>query len=288
MSTSYPGEPRWRPFSPVDSRRVHEARLQTHYAVQWLARAARGYLPPLADDSHTSLDWNDGPGGFASQPLPNGMRIGLRIADLTLTLHDANGTPSLALAGRTDAQVRQWLGEQLQTRGFDPAMLDAPSPYPMPPHPIAGGAAYQTAGSSDALAILTEWYGNAAALLDPIRRDAAARGFDASPLRCWPHHFDLATLISFPTRQPGVTGYVGAGLSPGDDSYDEPYFYVSVYPEPDLAALPPLPAIAHWHTRGFTAAVTTAHSILGTSAPQAEVAAYLREAVDGAIGVLRS
>jgi hypothetical protein len=36
----------------------------------------------------------------------------------------------------------------------------------------------------------------------------------ASDVRCWPHHFDLATLFSFPTQNSDATGYVGAGLSP--------------------------------------------------------------------------
>jgi hypothetical protein len=288
MSTGDTKAPRWKPLGNIDPGRLGEARLQAHYAVQWLARAARGYLTAQPDDSHTNLGWNDGVEGFVSHPLKDGLRISLGIADLTLRLHGTNDTSSLSFAGRTDAQVRQWLGEQVQARGLDPAALDAPSPYPMPPHPVAGGAAYQTTGIPDALAALAGWYGNAAALLDLIRSGAVARGLDASPLRCWPHHFDLATLISFPTRQPEMTGYVGAGLSPGDDSYDEPYFYVSVYPKPDRAALPPLPAIAHWHTRGFIAAVATAQSILGTASPQAEVAAYLRRAVDGAIGLLRA
>jgi hypothetical protein len=45
------------------------------------------------------------------------------------------------------------------------------------------------------------------------------------------HHFDLATLTTLPARNADATGYVGVGLSPGDEYYDEPYFYVSVYPE---------------------------------------------------------
>jgi hypothetical protein len=41
----------------------------------------------------------------------------------------------------------------------------------------------------------------------------------ASDVRCWPHHFDLATLFSFPTQNADATGYVGAGLSPGDEYF---------------------------------------------------------------------
>ena len=50
---------------------------------------------------------------------------------------------------------------------------------------------------------------------------------DGSPVRCWPHHFDIATLL---TIAPGQT--IGVGLEPGDGYYDEPYWYVNQYPAP--------------------------------------------------------
>jgi hypothetical protein len=111
------------------------------------------------------------------------------------------------------------------------------------------------------------------------------RKFAASPVRCWPHHFDLATLTTLPARNADATGYVGAGLSPGDEYYDEPYFYVSVYPEPDPATLPKLPMLGHWHLRDFMAAVAPAHKIVAAKNQQAETDDFLRAAVDGAIKV---
>ena len=101
---------------------------------------------------------------------------------------------------------------------------------------------------ADALVELAAWFANADYSLVRVQRQMIGRKLTASDVRCWPHHFDLATLISFPARDDCVTGYVGAGLSPGDEYYDEPYFYVSVYPKPDSAALPRLPKLGHWHT----------------------------------------
>jgi hypothetical protein len=102
----------------------------------------------------------------------------------------------------------------------------------MPAHAISQGAAYGSADLTDALAELAAWFGNATLLLGSIRQ-MIGRKLTASAVRCWPHHFDFATLTALPARNPDPTGYVGAGLSPGDEYYDEPYFYVSVYPEPD-------------------------------------------------------
>src|SRR5262249_62334200 len=89
-------------------------------------------------------------------------------------------------------------------------------------------------GLADILAELVAWFGNAGLSLGSIQRQMIGRKLAASPVRCWPHHFDIATLTTLPARNAGATGYVGAGLSPGDEYYDEPYFYVSVYPNPIL------------------------------------------------------
>ncbi len=92
-------------------------------------------------------------------------------------------------------------------------------------------------------------------------------------------------MTTLPARNADATGYVGAGLSPGDEYYDEPYFYVSVYSESDPATLPSLPMLGHWHLRDFMAAVAPAHKIVAAKNQHAETNDFLRAAVDGAINV---
>jgi len=281
-------DPDWTPLRGIDQRRLSEARLQAHYAVQWLARAARAYVPPQPDDEHTNVGWDRALGGFTTHPLKDGAWLSLKITDLTLALHVGEGNmhaQSFSLDGRSDAQARQWLSEQLGARGLDAHALDAPSPYEMPAHAVSQGAAYGPAGLADALAELAAWFGNAEHSLASIQRQMIGRKLAASPLRCWPHHFDLATLTTLPARNAGATGSVGAGLSPGDEYYDEPYFYVSVCPEPDPAALPSLPMLGHWHLRDFMAAIAPAHKIVAAKNQQAETDDFLRAAAAGAIKV---
>jgi hypothetical protein len=132
----------------------------------------------------------------------------------------------------------------------------------LPAHAIATGAEYNASPSQDdALFEIAAWFGNAELLLASLRRQILERRLAASPVRCWPHHFDIATLITHPTRNAGAITYVGAGLSPGDEHYPGPYFYVSVYPKPDQSPLPELPS-GHWHTHEFTAAVLTWDKVL--------------------------
>ncbi len=279
--------PDWRPLRGVDPRRMSEARLQAHYALQWLARAARGYCPPQPDDSHTNLGWDDGLNGFTTHPLKGGVKLGLRMADCQLVLLDgAKAAQSFSVQGRTDAQVRQWLGEQLGTRGFDAKLLDASSPYEMPAHAIAKGAIYAPVDVADALSELAAWYANSNRSLGSVKKQIESHKLEAAPVRCWPHHFDLATLASIPARGAKEAGSVGVGISPGDEYYDESYFYVSVYPEPDAASLPKLPKLGHWHTHEFMAAIAPAHKIVAAKEQGAETDAFLRGAVESAIKIL--
>jgi len=192
----------------------------------------------------------------------------------------------MVLTGRTDAEARAWLGEQIRLLKLDPAALDAPSPWEMPPHPLAGGAAYHTTALAPAHTELASWFADANRSLERLRAQYVAKVPSVSPVRCWPHHFDMATLILLEGGDPEHARSVNAGLSPGDGSYGEPYFYVSPWPYPDTAKLPPLPAPGHWHTQGFLAALSPASRILATAAPEPAAEGFLEAAVAAAVKVL--
>jgi hypothetical protein len=280
----------WQRLHGVDQARLNEACQQSHYAVQWLARAARAYVPSRPDDGHTSLGWDNDLSGFLTHRLRDtSTRLGLQIPTLTLVLDRGVGSSAVqtfALSGHSEGQVRQWLGEQFGVLGFVVLALDSPPPYEIPEHPIAQGAPYDVAGLGDALVELAVWYANGQVLLNGVYNQIIERLVTALPVRCWPHHFDLATQVTLPMKNAGTMGYIGAGLSPGDEYYQEPYFYVSIYPEPDSAALPVLPAIGHWHTHEFTAAVTPAHKIQLSKDPAAEISEFLQGAVAVALKFL--
>jgi hypothetical protein len=280
----------WRNLRDIDKARLSEARLQAHYAAQWLARAARGYIPHQPDDAHTSLVWDCAIGGLTTQQMSNGIRLSLQISNLTLALNDRGGpvgVQSIFLSGRTDPEVRQWLGNHLGKLEIDAGNLDTPSPYKIPAHAIAKGAPYDAVKSADALAELAAWFSNAELLLDKIQKQLIERKLAASPVCCWPHHFDLAVLTTLPKHTADATGYVGIGLSPGDEYYDEPYFYVSVYPKPDPATLPTLPMFGHWHTHEFMAAVAPAHKIIAAKNQESETGEFLQCAIDVALKILK-
>src|SRR5215468_3193494 len=105
----------WKPLRAIERGRLSEARLAAHCAVQWLARAARAYIPPRADDSHTNLGWDQALGGLTTHPLPDGSQLALRVAGLTLKLLGPDAS-EISLRDRSDADIRAWLGPRASAK----------------------------------------------------------------------------------------------------------------------------------------------------------------------------
>ena len=201
----------------------------------------------------------------------------MRIADLTLAFLDQH-PQALPLDGRADAEVRVWLGGHVAARNLAAGKLDDPSPYAMPDHVLGRGARYSLDEIGDALKTLAAWYSNANAALMGVQQHLAARRLKAPPVRCWPHDFDLDCAVALPR---GRT--MGIGYSPGDEFCDEPYFYTSMWPEPSIPGLPLLPAMAHWHTYKFLAALAPAHKIVAAHDQGAYVQQFLDVSVAAAL-----
>jgi len=257
----------WQVLGPVDREGLAEARLQSHHALQPATRLARAFVPPQSDDSHTNYGWNAEAAALLGREIatPGGpLRAGLRPADLTFLLEPGQG--EFPLNGRTLGELNNWLRTRVAELGLDPAAIGRPLHFEIPGHPVAGGAAFRT---TSATAEMARYYHNAALALGRVA--LVHRG---SEVRCWPHHFDIATLI----RLDGDRS-IGAGLSPGDDSYPEPYFYVSPWPHPESGRLPAAPGGMRWHTDVWTGLVLTASELVARSSAESWLAAALDEAV---------
>jgi hypothetical protein len=195
----------WQHVTVADYRKLRDARILAHYGTQWLARAARAYIAARPHDGHISLGWGDKFRGLVTHALPDGSRLGLRIPDLTLSILDTND--ALPLDGRAESEVRAWLGSKLQARGYDAAKLDGPLPYDMPHNVVALGARYSIEELIDPLNAIAVWFANGNAMLSAIRDGLVTRKLKAPEVRCWPHHFDMDSLIHV-----GGSRAVGSGF----------------------------------------------------------------------------
>jgi hypothetical protein len=73
---------------------------------------------------------------------------------------------------------------------------------------------------------------------------------------------------------------VGVGLSPGDGSYSQPYWYVTPWPYPPQDDLPALTA-GIWHREGWIGAILLAEAVpeLTSDIAQKTLKGFLDEAV---------
>jgi hypothetical protein len=272
--------PNWQHVTVADYRKLRDARLLAHYGVQWLARAARGYLAPKPHDAHTGLGWDSAQRALITHALPDGSRLALRIPDLTLAIAGSND--ALPLDGRAEPEVRAWLGGKLAARGFDAGRLDAALPYDMPHNAVALGARYSIEELVEPLNAIAVWFGNGHAMLSAVREGLLKRKLKAPEVRTWPHHFDMDSLVRL-----GGDRAVGAGYCPGDEFCDEPYYYISIYPEPYIPALPLLPPVGHWHSYKFIAALAPAHKIVASLDQPRDIAGFFDISIDAALKALR-
>lgn len=239
------------------------ARALAHRAVQWAARAARANLEAIADHSHAALAWDPARAALLTQPLEGGTQVGLRIGVLELIVTQGSKAEALPLATNTDAEVAEWLDARLKAAGLKPASGEK-LPYDMPATNFA-----RAVDERPRLAALAGWFAAGAELLEEMRRKYARYKPGPTPVRCWPHHFDIAILVALEEAQGAEPRAIGIGLSPGDDYYAQPYFYLSPYPKPDTGNLPPLPPGGRWHTYEFFGAVATAVEVLALDDPRA-------------------
>jgi len=249
--------PQWHRVGTVDPQSLTDARLQSHWAAQLTATVGRTLLPPRADDSHTSFRWDDAHDALVQDPV-KGHRSSLRIADLWLLFIEGDHIAAeFPLNGRTMRDGFLWI--ETQAAGARQEFND-----PMPDHAVRHGAPFSL-GDGSAFAELSRYFADAALLLRDIRED----------VRCWPHHFDIATLFEFD----GGSGSVGAGLSPGDKGCDEPYWYVNHFPVSQKKDLPPLRGGGTWNMRGWAGAILPASRFIKAADQRSQVEEFLRSAI---------
>jgi hypothetical protein len=275
---------------PITASDLVDPSLQLHWAAQLIASAGQTFAQARDDDSHRALEWDRDRKAFVGATFAGGypFRLGLRPSDLTLLLLDRTDEPlgTLALTGATLDEGYEWLTLGMATyMGGAPPIIERPE-YDMPPHEVGQGARFSTTIGA-ALEALEGLYGGAHELLSELFEQDP----DAAPIRCWPHHFDLATLLTVETDADGApTETIGVGLAPMGGGYESWYWYVTPWPYPTEEALPSLVGSGSWHTDGWTGAVLTGVTLdsVAPDARQAVVRTFVEEAVRAARVALSS
>ncbi|HEY4304817.1 MAG TPA: hypothetical protein VGM82_10140 [Gemmatimonadaceae bacterium] len=256
----------WQDVDASLATKLTDARLQLHHAAQLVAAMGISYLPHADDDSHTNMEWLAG--ALASNVVgERPFRISVRPHPFELAVIGGDAElASYELNGRTINEAADWARGQSAKFGLDAARYTLAKHYVIPTHAVERGVPFDT---SDAISFeqLQRWYDNADALLRDV---ASAR--DGSSVRCWPHHFDIATLLTLSAEKT-----IGIGLSPGDVYYDEPYWYVNRSPSPSTPPGNQLGGNGSWHSHEWIGAVLPGSRMADDQ--QRQVTAFIDSAV---------
>ncbi len=241
-----------------------DSRNALHHAAQVASALAATYLD--GDDPHVdaNLGWDLRMGAWTGHPV-HGVRAGLRPSDGSWILVRGDTVVSTRpCAGSTTAGALAWLAQVAPAYGHD-GMDDRalrPVGYGLPDHPVDHGTAF-TEISGLHRAQVERWTSATATALEAVRRSNPG----ASSVRCWPHHFDLATLLPLDPEGSDAESArsIGVGMTPGDAGIGEIYLYVTPWPYPQARRGPSLPAGGTWHTEGWFGATLRASAASGST-----------------------
>jgi hypothetical protein len=210
--------------------------------------------------------------------------VGLRFVDFTLFLRDGTGNHAAEkkLVGVNLDDGLSWLIAAIaEHTGDSPPDLKL-AEHEMPEHPLRSGEPFSPRPTAQ-LEELARWFANG----DRVLQGVSADNPGALAVQIWPHHFDPSVVIKLaPGSGAEDARGVTVGMSPGDSSYAEPYYYVLCYPFPEGAALPDLEGGGRWHVAGWTGAVLTGVNAASAEDQARQVEAFVSSAISASKALL--
>lgn len=265
----------WNSLSEIPRDQLSDARLQLHHAAQIPAIIARSYIGKHEEDIHANLGWDAKHQALMTHPIlsPSGpIQVGIQLAKHQLILIHLEEVVTFPLHGKSWESGIHWVLGILEPKGLATGRLDRKQPYEkdLPEFPTVNGQVFQLK-NEEAFVALSSFFSNADFHIQEILSNVP----EASAVRCWPHHFDIASLVSHEGSKS-----VGIGMSPGDASSALPYYYINMWPYPNLEqiTLPSLTQGGRWHTEGWTGAVLTADEIWANKNQENFVKCFIKEA----------
>ena len=230
-----------------------------------LIGAIRGSMtPPQKDYWHISLSTS--PLGFRTTPIPTGDGHTFEIL-LDLTSHAAAITTSkgytwsLPIERQTLKSFTEQVLSELGKLGIDPAIdrekfIDETERV----------YDYQFASA------IFRFY----SIFDMVLKEfKGTLTQESSPVQLWPHHMDIAFACYAETDL-----LVTCGFLTGDTTIEEPYFYITVYPElEDIHSLS-LCENAYCHTEEWQGIIMTYRHLLLAESPEEELQKHLKITFD--------
>ncbi|MEQ9302290.1 MAG: hypothetical protein RJQ14_00130 [Marinoscillum sp.] len=245
----------WKELVQLDPEDIRDSRYQLHHAVQNVAAIGRKFLPYSEGDENAVLTWVPGLMRMAGKWVEGDIsfRSSLSFDAFSVFLVDEKviTLASFELEGNTHSQLMVWLEEQIGKLGLEARNLTMNLPYSLPEYDTQSGEAFHLSNVR-AASELGKYYHNTYVTLRAIKEKMSVK----ANINIWPHHFDMALdVILKDTGDVETNTKISFGMSPGDQHFENPYFYVNCWPHVDTQKMEKLSNNAIWVSDDWTGAV---------------------------------
>jgi hypothetical protein len=192
---------------------------QLHLAAQYLAAAGISFVKKEDDDSHTNLGWNSDKSRMETHVFgTNKNQLAFNLNSTSLEwLESGQILESFDLSKNKHLEIVAWISSQSVKSGLAQSYAYQ-FHYDLPYKAIADLDTF-TFNKED-LKEVTQTFSIAQQAFDEF---LSSNNLD-SPIRIWPHHFDLGIYTAL-----NSTFFMGAGLAIPDSLVDDLYYYASGY-----------------------------------------------------------
>ncbi|MFT4835024.1 MAG: hypothetical protein ACI83W_000928 [Marinoscillum sp.] len=252
----------WRTLHISDKGKFKISKDQVHQAMQNVAAVGRKFLPKTPYDQQSTLVWVPGltrmAGGWVEGEITFRSSISLTSFEVFLVDSKVNTIASFPLEGQTYLQLMLWLEEQIGKLGLNASNLTMKLPYELPIHEIQKGEPFLPMHKRS-FEELASFYHDSYVCLRELKNTLEG----AEEIVIWPHHFDQSLNVTLKDSGDLDTNTtLSFGMSPGDETFESPYFYVNTWPHVDTSLCSKLSNQAIWVSEEWTGAVLLAKHII--------------------------
>jgi len=223
--------------------------------------------PEQRNYRHISL--TAGPQGFRTTPVPfedgSTFEISMNLISNSIQLSTSTGhNRNIPLSGQSVAEFSDQVLSILQTMGIKPDIdLEKYSDNTdLEYEPAIAGKIFKSYSLVDII----------------FKTFKGTISFETSPVQLWPHHMDIAFTCCPNTKK--SIDQIAFGYLTGDETIDEPYFYITVYPELEDTSYITLSEHAHWNADEWQGVVLKYSDLISTDNPGEVLINHLQNTFD--------
>ena len=251
-------------YPKLDFNEIYQSAETIHGYAKLLGAVRGSMTPPQKDYWHISL--KTAPLGFRTTPIPIGdghtFEILLDLVSHSVSITTSKGyTWQMPIEGQTLRKFSEDVLTELGKLGINPGI-------DMEKFKDETERDYNFQHASD----IFRFY----SIFDMVLKEfKGTLSQETSPVQLWPHHMDIAFACYAESGLLITTGFL-----PGDDSIEEPYFYITAYPEIDDTSTVTLGGKAYWHTENWQGIIYKYKDLLQADSPRQEFLSHLHKTFD--------